>query len=195
MTVLEMLDELEDMIGTASKLPLTGKVMVEAKEVLDIVQNIRLGLPDDVQQAKWVRDEKERILQDARDEYEKIIIEAKKQADMMVEKDVITQRSVEASAIIRRRADEYSRSMRLKTFDYMDRMLFSFRDKLNEMNTNYLGAMVEDINKHFEDMTGKLDSDMEEVHKMSEEVMHAPLPEHQIKVPIGDNADEEEPNE
>ena len=36
-----------------------------------------MSLPDDVQQAKWVKDEKERILSEAKSEYEKIIIEAK----------------------------------------------------------------------------------------------------------------------
>ncbi len=43
-----------------------------------------LALPDDVQQAKWIRDERDRILADAKAEYERIIREAKKQADYLV---------------------------------------------------------------------------------------------------------------
>ena len=115
MTVLELLDELEEIVNAAPKLPLTGKIMVDANEVLDLAKDIRLSLPDDVQQAKWVKDEKERILDDAKSEYEKIIMEAKKQADTMVEKDVITERAVDVSGEIYRRADEYSKSMRLRT--------------------------------------------------------------------------------
>ena len=45
--------------------------MVDANELLEIVREIRLSLPDDVQQAKWVKDEKERILREAKAEYEK----------------------------------------------------------------------------------------------------------------------------
>ena len=100
MTVLELLDELEEMINAAPKLPLTGKIMVDANEILDMANDIRLSLPDDVQQAKWVKDEKERILADAKSEYERIIIEAKKQADTMVEKDVITARAVDVAGDI-----------------------------------------------------------------------------------------------
>ena len=52
MTVLELLEEIEDIVDTAPGLPLTGKIMVDANEVLEIVREIRLSLPDDVQQAK-----------------------------------------------------------------------------------------------------------------------------------------------
>lgn len=53
MTVLELLEEIEDIVDTAPGLPLTGKIMVDANELLEIVREIRLSLPDDVQQAKW----------------------------------------------------------------------------------------------------------------------------------------------
>ena len=93
MTVLELLEEIEDIVDTAPGLPLTGKIMVDANELLEIVREIRLSLPDDVQQAKWVKDEKERILSEAKSEYEKVIVEAKKQADYLVEHDDITLRA------------------------------------------------------------------------------------------------------
>ena len=62
MTVLELLEEIEDIVDTAPGLPLTGKIMIDSNELLEIVREIRLSLPDDVQQAKWVKEEKERIL-------------------------------------------------------------------------------------------------------------------------------------
>ena len=91
MTVLELLEEIEDIVDTAPGLPLTGKIMVDANELLEIVREIRLSLPDDVQQAKWVKDEKERIL-----------TEAKKQADYLVETDYITLRAQKMAEGIRR---------------------------------------------------------------------------------------------
>ena len=41
---------LEEIINVAPKLPLTGKIMVDANEILDIAKDIRLSFPDDVQQ-------------------------------------------------------------------------------------------------------------------------------------------------
>lgn len=62
MKVLELLEELEDIVDAATKVPMMSKVMVEAEDVFSIIREIRLALPDDVQQAKWIRDERDRIL-------------------------------------------------------------------------------------------------------------------------------------
>lgn len=72
MKVLELLEELEDIVDAATKVPMMSKVMVEAEDVFSIIREIRLALPDDVQQAKWIRDERDRILADAKTEYERI---------------------------------------------------------------------------------------------------------------------------
>ena len=90
MTILDLLDEIEDIVETASTVPLTNKIMVDGNELMEIVKEIRISLPDDVQQAKWVRDEKGRILSEAKEEYEKIIVEARKQADYLVDEHDIT---------------------------------------------------------------------------------------------------------
>ncbi len=195
MTVLELLDELEEIVNAAPKLPLTGKIMVDANEVLDLAKDIRLSLPDDVQQAKWVKDEKERILDDAKSEYEKIIMEAKKQADTMVEKDVITERAVDVSGEIYRRADEYSKSMRLRTYNYMDEMLASFRDKMDELNETYVGNMMNDISAHFAEITGKLNGDIAELRSMTEDTENAAMPEHTIDIPVNGAPSESDPEE
>ena len=70
MKVLELLEELEDIVDAATKVPMMSKVMVEAEDVFSIIREIRLALPDDVQQAKWIRDERDRILADAKTEYD-----------------------------------------------------------------------------------------------------------------------------
>ena len=38
MKVLELLDEIEEIIDTSSSFPLTGKILVDAEEVLEIVK-------------------------------------------------------------------------------------------------------------------------------------------------------------
>ena len=81
MKVLKLLEELEDIVDEATGLPLSNKIMVDAEVIFQIVREIRLALPDDVQQAKWIRDERDRILEEAKSEYERIIREAKKQAE------------------------------------------------------------------------------------------------------------------
>ena len=187
MTVLELLNELEEIINTAPRVPLASKVMVDATEILDLAKDIRLSIPDDVQQAKWVIDEKDKIHAEAKSEYERIIIEARKQADSLVEDNVITQRAKEVAQEVYRRADEYSRDMRIRTYKYMDEVLYNFRQKMDEVNNKYFVAMYDEMDKHFSGISGKIDSDLLEVQKMAEEIKNAELPKHEIEIPLDGN--------
>ena len=49
MKVLELLDELDEIIEVASSVPVVRKVMVDPNEVTEIVKEIRLELPDEIQ--------------------------------------------------------------------------------------------------------------------------------------------------
>ena len=55
MRVLELLEEIEEIVDTAAGFPLTGKIMVDSQELLEIVREIRAELPDEIQQAQWIK--------------------------------------------------------------------------------------------------------------------------------------------
>ena len=167
MTVLELLEEIEDIIDTAPGLPLTGKIMIDSNELLEIVREIRLSLPDDVQQAKWVKEEKERILAEAKAEYEKIIVEAKKQADYLVDNHDITLRAQQLGEEIRGEAEQYCKLLKMRTYDYVDKMLYDMQAKMDEMNMKYFGEMFSNLEKTFEGIGGVLQSNRDEIKDMA----------------------------
>ena len=91
MKVLDLLAEIEEIVDTSSGVPLTGKIMVDANELLQIVSDIKDALPDDIQQAQWIKNERDRILGEAKSEYETIIRNAEQQAEDMIEtSDILT---------------------------------------------------------------------------------------------------------
>ena len=90
MRVLELLEEIEEIVDTAAGFPLTGKIMVDSQELLEIVREIRAELPDEIQQAQWIKNERERIIAEAKTQYEAVIDDAQKQADTLVENNDIT---------------------------------------------------------------------------------------------------------
>lgn len=167
MTVLELLEEIEEIVDTAPGLPLTGKIMVDSNELLEIVREIRLSLPDDVQQAKWVKDEKERILTEAKNEYEKLIVEAKKQADYLVETDDITLRAQKMAEDIREQAEEYSKVLKMRTYDYVDKMLYDMQAKMDDLNLKYFGEMYANLEKSFAEIGEVLQSNRDEIKDMA----------------------------
>ena len=167
MKVLELLEELEDVVDAATKVPMMSKVMVEAEDIFSIVREIRLALPDDVQQAKWIRDERDRILEDAKNEYERIIREAKKQADYLVETDEITMRATKLSQEIRQDAEVHAKLLKMRTYDYVDKMLYDMQAKMDELNMRYFGEMYANLEKTFEQINQTLSDNREEIKTLA----------------------------
>lgn len=73
MEVFTLLDNLEDLIENSKKVPLSNKIMVEQKEVLNLIKDIRNKLPEELKVAKFVRQERERILAEAKKEANDIV--------------------------------------------------------------------------------------------------------------------------
>ncbi len=167
MTVLELLEELEEIVNTASAVPLTGKIMVEKNEILELVNDIRQSLPDDVKQAKWLKDEQDRILDDAKSEYKKLIVEAKKQADFMVDSNDITLKAKKRAEAINKAADVYARDVKMRTFDYLDKMIYDVQEKMQNLNSQYMDAMYNQISNTFSGVEAELDKNREELKKMA----------------------------
>jgi len=167
MSVLDLLEEIEDIVDTATAFPLTGKLMIDPNELLEIVREIRLDLPDDIQQARWVKDEKDRILNEAKSEYEKIIIEAKKQADYLVESDDITLKAQKLAAGIKNEAEQHAKVLKMRTYDYVDKMLFDMQSKMDELNLKYFGEMYSNLEKTFNDINEVLETNREEIKDMA----------------------------
>ena len=142
-------------------------MVLEAEEVFAIVKDIRLSLPDDMQQAKWIRDERDRILAEAKAEYERIIREAKKQADYLVETDDITKRATKLAGEILEDAEVNARMLKMKTYDYVDKMLYDMQGKMDELNMKYFGEMYTNLSHTFEEIGATLNSNREEIKALA----------------------------
>ena len=65
----ELIDELEEFVEDAGKIPLSGgKCLINKEELFGIIEQIRLTYPEDIKQAEYVKKERDRILQDAEKE-------------------------------------------------------------------------------------------------------------------------------
>ena len=61
MEIFTLLETLEDIMERSKSLPFTEKGIVDKEEVLEIIKEIRLKLPDELKQAKWVKEERAHI--------------------------------------------------------------------------------------------------------------------------------------
>ncbi|WP_027398520.1 ATP synthase subunit B family protein [Anaerovorax odorimutans] len=167
MKVLELLDEIEEIVDTSSGFPLTGKILVDAEEILEIVKEIRVELPDEIQQAQWIKDERQRILDEAKKEYETILKDAKMQAEALIENDDITVKAKIRADEIMRIAESNVKSLKMSTFDYIDSILFNFQDKMDQLNGVYFHDMFNNLQKTFEEINSTISENRNEIKEMA----------------------------
>ena len=93
MEIFTLLDTLEDILDRSKHVPFTEKGIVDKEEILEIIQEIRLKLPDELKQAKWIKEERGRILQEAEKEADDIVREAENRIISMIDEHEITRKS------------------------------------------------------------------------------------------------------
>ena len=75
MEIFTLLENLEELVENGTKVPLSSKVLVDKDELSEILEEIRMKLPDELKQAKWVKEERQRIIMDAQKEADQIFKE------------------------------------------------------------------------------------------------------------------------
>lgn len=156
MKVLDLLEEIEEIADTSSGVPLTGKILIDKEELLEIVKEIRVELPDEIQQAQWIKEERQRILDEAKKEYDLLIADGEKQAEILVAEHAITTTANEDAAELRKKTEEYVSQLKMGTFEYVDKILFDFQEKMEELNVKYFGDMYNDLQSAFSNINDKL---------------------------------------
>ncbi len=132
MEILSILETLEDLVEKSVGVPFSGKCLVDKEEILEIVKELRLKLPDDIKQAKWVKEERQRILLDAQKEAANMLKDAESKIASMVDEHEITQKAYEQANEIVASAQKNARDIRLGTKEYADNILNRVEEILND---------------------------------------------------------------
>lgn len=155
MEILKMIDMLEDKIDHARTIPLLNRILIDKEELFKCIDDIRMKLPEELKQARMVKDERKRIIADAEAEAEKIVAEAKEKATALVQEHEITKAAVEQAGQIideasrkacdlRAGANNYVTSLLTQTEEKITRSQEIVRSALSEMRTQQTTAQIED---------------------------------------------------
>jgi len=133
--IFELLDELEQEIEEAKKVPLSNKIIAEKERILDYIDRIRGELPDEMRQAKWVSKERERIIDEAKVEADEMKKEARhKVMEMAQESEIVKEAKLQSEKII---TDAYgiAHEVRSGANKYADEVLASIENRLQKTLT------------------------------------------------------------
>lgn len=124
MEIFRILDELELMIKDSKKVPLSsGKVMIESHRFLDRVDRLRAILPEELETARLIMSEKERIVQEACAQADEYMEQSKDHVARMVDDNEITRNAMQMGEEIIARAEETAQEIHRDINEYADGVL------------------------------------------------------------------------
>jgi cell division septum initiation protein DivIVA len=118
MDILHLVDRLEELFNESRPIPLTRNVIVDEDRFLEIIDQMRISIPDEVKRAQQIEAQRDRILAQAQEEANRTVILAQQKGEELIHKDsivqagqsradqIVEQARIDAEAI-RRDADDY----------------------------------------------------------------------------------------
>lgn len=104
MDIQFLVERLEALVVNARKLPMTSQVILEQAAVLDLIDQMRVAIPEEVKQARRIVQESDRAVQKAREEGEQIIGAAQEQAALLLQDQSIIREAESRAEDLEKRA-------------------------------------------------------------------------------------------
>lgn len=131
MQIEDALNLLDEMMDSAVSVPLTnGKCLVDIDKVRDIIDDIRMNMPGEIQQAESLLVQKDSILSHANAEAENVIKKAEERARVILAQDKLVKESQQKASEILSQAQIQAKEIRLATQKFSDNVLKESEDTI-----------------------------------------------------------------
>lgn len=128
--VAELVAELRYVIESARPLPLSASSTINKDEVLALVDEIQMALPDELRSARWLLKERDEFRAKTRREGDEIVALARNRAEQMVQRTQVVKAAEARARKVLETAEAEARRLRLEAEDYCDQKLGSFENVL-----------------------------------------------------------------
>ncbi len=91
MDILHLIDRLEELFNESRGIPLTNQVVVDEDRMLDLIDQMRVSIPEEVKKAQQLLAQRDRILAQAQEEANRTLALARERGEQLVERDAIVQ--------------------------------------------------------------------------------------------------------
>ncbi len=117
-SIIELIDHLEYLVHRAQRVPFTHNVMIDEDEMLDLLDQIHVNMPEEIKQARVVLAEQERLLSEAQQESSRITQTATQKAESMVTTHELARKAEAQGQAIIREAQQRAEDQKRAADDY-----------------------------------------------------------------------------
>lgn len=118
MNTEQLLEELETLVETSNRIPMTTKRMVEEDEMMRIIDSIQESLPLELEESRRIVAEKDAVLVDAKKQAEDLIAQAKEYISKLTAESEIVKAAQEQANEIIANANKSSEELRNSSVQY-----------------------------------------------------------------------------
>ena len=122
MEIMALIDRLEEMVQQATRVPLTGKILLDPDELLSLVDELREVVPQEIREANRVARDRETILAEAREQAEEILREAKALAAQLTSEAAVTKEAQSQADELIDQAKRVAREIRQNALEWADEL-------------------------------------------------------------------------
>ncbi len=130
MDILHLIDRLETLVTESFHLPFTANVIVQEDSFLDIIDQMRVSIPEEVKLAKRTEAERERMLIQAEEEANRLMAVARKKADTLTEDHELVVYAQERAEDIKTEARQQAQEILEDTDEYIIDQLGELEEQL-----------------------------------------------------------------
>jgi F0F1-type ATP synthase membrane subunit b/b' len=147
MDILQLIDRLEELFNESKAIPLTRNVMVDEDRMLDIIDQMRIAIPEEVKKAQQLLGQRDRVLAQAQEEANRTLEIARQKSDQLVGKDIIMQEAQRRADQILVQARAEAEGIRADADDYVIDSLTQLQaelDRITNQVNNGIQAVKDD---------------------------------------------------
>ena len=160
MDILHLVDRLEELINNSRDIPFTRNVIIDEDRMLDIIDQMRVAIPEEVKKSQQILAQKDRVVAQGKEEAVRTVTIAKEKSDKLTDRDSIVldakkkAKQIESEAAQRAEktqaeADEYVAETLTNLEIALERVLNQVRNGIYilEDENKFLSADPETINR------------------------------------------------
>lgn len=121
--IMQLVDDFEQLVNAAVRVPMSARVMLDERHCLDLLDQMRVLVPEEIRQARRIQQDRERMLQEALEQSERLTRQAEERAERLIRERELLHAAEEAAARRLALAQQHARQRREGADQYAADML------------------------------------------------------------------------
>lgn len=134
MDILQLIDRLEELFNDAKAVPFTHNVVVDEDKMLELIDQMRIAIPEEVKKAQQLVAQRDRVMAQAQEEANRTLAIARDKADQLVQKDIVTQEAQRRADQILAQARAEAEGVRADADNYVLDTLMQLQDQIAKLS-------------------------------------------------------------